>query len=57
MAFAVVIAAYDIWSTHRIHAATLAGAGFISAFLWGCMPLGHTAAWDVVARWMLSWNL
>ncbi|MGA8671307.1 MAG: hypothetical protein WB679_15600 [Terracidiphilus sp.] len=57
MAFVVVIAAYDIWSMHSIHAATLAGAGFIGVFLWGCMPLGHTAAWHVVARWMLSWNL
>ena len=57
MAFVVAIAAYDIWSMRRIHAATLAGAGFIGVFLFGCMPLGHTAAWHVVARWMLSWNL
>ena len=57
MAFVVAIAAYDIWSMRRIHAATLAGAGFIGVFMFGCMPLGHTAAWHVVARWMLSWNL
>jgi hypothetical protein len=57
LAFVVAIAAYDLWSTRRIHAATLAGAGFIAAFLFGCMPLGHTAAWHVVARWMLSWSL
>lgn len=57
LAFVVAIAAYDTWSTRRVHAATLAGAGLIGAFLFGCMPLGHTAAWDAVARWMLSWNL
>lgn len=57
IAFVVAIAAYDIWSMRRIHAATLAGAGLIGAFLFGCMHFGHTAAWHVVARWMLSWNL
>ena len=57
IAFIVAIAAYDIWSMRRIHAATLAGAGFIGVFLFGCMPLGHTEAWHVVARWMQSWNL
>jgi hypothetical protein len=41
----------------RIHAATLAGAGLIGAFLFGAFPLGDTAAWHVVARWMQSWNL
>ncbi len=57
LAFVVAIAAYDIWSMRRIHPATLAGAGFIGAFLFGAFPLGNTAAWHVVARWMLSWNL
>lgn len=57
LAFVVVIAAYDIWSMRRIHAATLAGAGLIGAFLFGAFPLGDTAAWHVVARWMQSWNL
>ena len=57
MAFVVAIAAYDIWSMRRIHAATLAGAGVIGVFMFGCMPLGDTAAWHVVARWMQSWNL
>jgi hypothetical protein len=57
MSFVVAIAAYDIWSMRRIHAATLAGAGFIGVFMFGCMPLGQTAAWHAVARWMRSWNL
>jgi hypothetical protein len=57
IAFVVAIAAYDLWSMRRIHAATLAGAGLIGVFLFGCMPLGHTAAWHDVARWMQSWNL
>ncbi len=57
IAFLVVVAAYDIWSLRRIHPATLIGSALICAFLFGCMPLGHTAAWRVVARWMLSWNL
>jgi hypothetical protein len=57
IAFLVVIATYDLWSMRRIHPATLIGAALICAFLFGCMPLGDTAAWHVVARWMLSWNL
>lgn len=57
LAFVAAIAAYDIWSMRRIHAATLAGAGLIGAFLFGAFPLGNTAAWHVVAHWMLSWNL
>jgi hypothetical protein len=57
LAFVIAIAAYDIWSMRRIHAATLAGAGLIGVFLLGAFPIGHTAAWHVVARWMLSWNL
>jgi hypothetical protein len=57
IAFIVAIAAYDIWSMRRIHAATLAGAGLIIVYLFGCIPLGDTAAWHVVAHWMQSWNL
>jgi hypothetical protein len=57
IAFLVVVAAYDIWSLRRIHPATLIGSALICSFLFGCMPLGHTAAWHVIARWMLSWNL
>lgn len=57
IAFIAAIAAYDIWSMRRLHAATLAGAGLIVSFLFGCMPLGHTAAWHGVARWIQSWNL
>ena len=57
IAFVVALAVYDIWSIRRIHTATLIGAALICAFLFGCMPLGHTAAWHVIARWMQSWNL
>ncbi len=57
IAFLAIIAAYDLWSTRRIHPATLIGSALICAFLFGWMPLGHTAAWHVVARWMQSWNL
>ena len=57
ISFPVAIAVYDIWSMRRIHPATLIGAALICSFMFGCMPLGHTAAWHVVARWILSWNL
>lgn len=57
LAFVVALAIYDIWSMRRIHPATLIGAAFISAYLFGAWPLGQTAAWHVVARWMQSWNL
>ncbi len=57
ISFLVAIAAYDIWSMRRIHPATLIGSALICSFIFGFMPLGHTAAWHVVARWMQSWNL
>ena len=57
LAFVVALAAYDIWSIRRIHAATLIGAALISAYLFGAWPIGQTAAWHAVARWMQSWNL
>jgi hypothetical protein len=57
ISFLVAVAAYDIWSMRRIHPSTLIGSALICSFLFGWMPLGHTAAWHVVARWMQSWNL
>jgi hypothetical protein len=56
VSFLVAIAAYDIWSMRRVHPATFIGAALICAYVFGCLPLGHTAAWHVVARWMQSWN-
>jgi hypothetical protein len=57
IASVVAIAAYQNWSMRRIHADTLAEAGFIGVFLFGRIPLGHTEAWHVAARWVQSWNL
>ena len=57
LSFAVAIAAYDLWSTRRIHPATLSGGALIGVIMFGAIPFGHTAAWHVVARFMQSWNL
>jgi hypothetical protein len=60
LAMCLLIAAmvvYDLWSTHRVHLATTLGGALIVAYLFLAIPLGHTAAWHVVARWVQSWDV
>jgi hypothetical protein len=51
------IAAYDLWSTRRVHLATAMGGALVAAYVFLAVPIGHTAPWHAFARWVQSWNV
>jgi hypothetical protein len=51
--FLLVLVAYDLWSTHRIHRATLWAGLFLAVVLETRIPIGKTAAWHTFAAWVL----
>ena len=55
--FLVFLVAYDLWSTRRIHRATIWGGAFL--ILMGQIGhyIGPTAAWHAFARWVQSWGV
>lgn len=53
-AFLVVLAAYDLWSTRRVHRATLWASGFLIFIQQIRLPIGKTAAWHSFAMWVQS---
>jgi hypothetical protein len=55
--FVLVLAAYDLWSTHKIHRATLGAAAFLIVAQWGAILFSHTAVWHAFAASMQSWAL
>jgi FtsH-binding integral membrane protein len=50
--FLVALVAYDLWSTHKIHRATLWAGGFLIFMQQVRLPLGKTAAWHAFASWI-----
>jgi len=56
-ALAVAIAIYDLWSTHKVHGATLWGGLFLIVGQQVTIPIGESAAWHAFARWLQSWNI
>ena len=50
--FLLVLVAYDLWSTRRIHRATLWTDSFLILVLQTRFPLGKTAAWHAFAAWV-----
>ena len=56
-ALAVVMAIYDLWSTHKVHRATLWGGLFLIVGQQLTVPMGETAAWHAFARWLQSLNI
>ena len=50
--FLVLLAVYDLWSTHKIHRATIWGSVFL--ILMGQIGrfIGPTAPWHAFAHWM-----
>ena len=48
-AFLVLLIAYDLWSMHKIHRATLWAGGFLIFVQQIRLPIGHTAAWHSFA--------
>lgn len=51
--FLLVLLAYDLWSTRRIHRATLWAGAFLICVQQVRMPIGQTAAWHTFAAWVL----
>ena len=52
--FVLLLVVYDLWSTHKVHRATLAGGAFLIIVQQLAFPVGHTAAWHAFAGWVQS---
>jgi hypothetical protein len=50
--FLLVLVGYDLWSTRRIHRATLWAGSFLVLVLETRFPIGKTAAWHAFAAWV-----
>jgi hypothetical protein len=50
--FLLILVAYDLWSTRRIHRATLWAGSFLIVVLQLRVPVGNTAAWHAFAAWV-----
>jgi FtsH-binding integral membrane protein len=52
--FLVMLIAYDLWSTHKVHRATL-WASALMVFVYAVrIPIGKTQAWHAFASWVQS---
>ena len=52
--FLVLMVAYDLWSTHRVHRATIWGGLFLVVMQELELPIGRTAVWQSFATWVLE---
>ena len=52
--FLIVLVAYDLWSTRKIHRATLWASAFLIFVQQIRIPIGKTAAWHTFATWVQS---
>src|SRR5215471_17750188 len=52
--FLVLLIVYDLWSTHKIHRATLRAGGFLIFVQQIRLPIGQTAAWHSFAAGVQS---
>jgi FtsH-binding integral membrane protein len=52
--FLVLLVGYDLWSTHRIHRATIGAGLFMLIVQQLRFPIGNTAAWHAFATWVQS---
>lgn len=50
--FILLLIAYDIWATRRVHRATLWGAGFLIVFQQLALYFGKTSVWHAFAGWV-----
>jgi hypothetical protein len=49
--FLLMLIAYDLWSTHRVHRATIWGGLFLVVMSQLRLPIGQSAAWHAFAGW------
>jgi FtsH-binding integral membrane protein len=52
--FLLVMIAYDLWSTHKVHRATIWASTFLIVVQQIRIPIGKTAAWSAFATWAQS---
>jgi hypothetical protein len=52
--FLLMLAAYDLWSTRKVHRATLWAGAFLIVVQMIRIPIGKTAAWHTFASWIQS---
>jgi hypothetical protein len=52
--FLGLLAAYDLWSTHKLYRATIWASAFLIFVQQIRIPIGHTAAWHAFAAWVQS---
>ena len=51
-AFLLLLIVYDLWTTRKIHRATLWASGFLILVQQIRLPIGRTAAWHALAAWV-----
>lgn len=54
IAFLLLLAAYDLWSTRKLQRATLWAGAFLILMELMRDPIGHTNAWHLFANWVIS---
>jgi hypothetical protein len=52
--FLLILVAYDLWSTRKLHRATLWAGAFLIFMQQIRIPIGKTAAWHAFAGWIQS---
>lgn len=52
--FLIALVIYDVWSTRRVHRATLWAAAFLIIIQQVRVPLGFSAPWHAFATWVIS---
>jgi hypothetical protein len=55
--FLLLLAAYDLWTTRRIHRATIWGSAFLIFMGQMTRFIGPTATWHTFAHWVQSWGI
>ena len=55
--FLLMLVAYDLWSTHKIHRATVWASAFLIFVQQIRFPIGQTAAWHAFATWAQNLKL
>jgi FtsH-binding integral membrane protein len=55
--FLLMLVAYDLWSTHKVHRATIWASAFLIFVQQIRFPIGQTAAWHAFATWAQNLKL
>jgi len=53
----LLLAAYDLWSSRKIHRATFWGSAFLIFMGQMSRFIGPTASWHAFAHWVQSWGI